>query len=74
MQGNEGGDPATSFGHLDARVVPYYGLPQDFLDANPELVKPNALGAIVCGDRLFYAIYGDRECVFVPFFFFLNED
>ncbi|KAJ7457197.1 fungal chitosanase of glycosyl hydrolase group 75-domain-containing protein [Mycena galericulata] len=60
--GNTGdGQPLTSFGALDARVVPWFVLPQSFADEQGSALKANALGAIICDGKIFYAIFGDTN-------------
>ncbi|KAJ7262894.1 fungal chitosanase of glycosyl hydrolase group 75-domain-containing protein [Mycena rebaudengoi] len=51
----------TSFGALDASKVPYFVLPQEFADKQKGALKPNALGAIICNGKMFYAIFGDTN-------------
>ncbi|TFY70230.1 hypothetical protein EVG20_g2778 [Dentipellis fragilis] len=58
--GNPDGQSATSFGALNAAQVPFYVLPLKFTDAHKD-IKPNALGAIICNDKIFYGIYGDQN-------------
>ncbi|KAJ7576857.1 fungal chitosanase of glycosyl hydrolase group 75-domain-containing protein [Mycena floridula] len=55
--GNSDGNSETSFGHLSASDVPYMVLPMSMTGT----ISPNALGAVICNDRLFYAIYGDQN-------------
>ncbi|KAJ7769169.1 fungal chitosanase of glycosyl hydrolase group 75-domain-containing protein [Mycena maculata] len=58
--GNSGdGQPLTSFGALDSRVVPWYVLPEKFAD--DKNITGNALGAIICDGKMVYAIFGDTN-------------
>jgi len=66
VQGNPDGQPLTSFGALDATKVPYFVLPMNFTAANADIVQPNAVGAVICGGKMFYGIYGDQKCVSPP--------
>ncbi|KAJ7583460.1 fungal chitosanase of glycosyl hydrolase group 75-domain-containing protein [Mycena floridula] len=59
--GNSGGDRHTSFGQLDASKVPYFVIPLRFTNSQKDKLKSNALGAIICGGKMFYAIYGDQN-------------
>ncbi|KAJ6629351.1 fungal chitosanase of glycosyl hydrolase group 75-domain-containing protein [Mycena sp. CBHHK59/15] len=49
----------TSYGALDTTLVPWFVLPDQFQPASP--LKPNALGAIICDGKMFYAIFGDTN-------------
>ncbi|KAJ6494061.1 fungal chitosanase of glycosyl hydrolase group 75-domain-containing protein [Mycena vitilis] len=60
-QGNRDGQKATSFGALDATKVPYFVLPERFTLQYKPILKDNALGAIICGGKMFYGIYGDQD-------------
>ncbi|KAJ7653099.1 fungal chitosanase of glycosyl hydrolase group 75-domain-containing protein [Mycena polygramma] len=60
-KGNRDGQKATSFGALDAELVPYFVLPERFTLQYKAILKPNALGAIICGEKMFYGIYGDQD-------------
>ncbi|KAJ6555173.1 fungal chitosanase of glycosyl hydrolase group 75-domain-containing protein [Mycena vulgaris] len=51
----------TTFGALDASKVPWFVLPQRFADEQKKLLKPNALGAIICDGKIIYAIFGDTN-------------
>lgn len=62
FQGNPDGQSETSFGTLNAATVPYFVLPLDFTQANQDILKPNAVGAIICDGKAYYGIYGDQEC------------
>ncbi|KAJ7723678.1 fungal chitosanase [Mycena metata] len=59
--GNSVGDNQTSFGALDARKVPWFVLPETFQKQEKNAVKDNALGAIICDGKMFYAIFGDQN-------------
>ncbi|KAJ7035199.1 fungal chitosanase of glycosyl hydrolase group 75-domain-containing protein [Mycena alexandri] len=59
--GNSGGDSETSFGALDARKVPWFVLPETLQKQEKDAVKDNALGAIICDGKMFYAIFGDQN-------------
>ncbi len=59
-QGNGDGQKETNWGALDARSVPWYVLPDKFYKANKD-IKPNALGAIICDDKMYYGIFGDSK-------------
>ncbi|KAJ3830515.1 putative chitosanase [Lentinula raphanica] len=58
-QGNTDGQSETSYGALSAKRVPFYVLPQSFVDK--QNIKGNSLGAIICNNRMFYAIMGDTN-------------
>ncbi|KAJ7223343.1 fungal chitosanase of glycosyl hydrolase group 75-domain-containing protein [Mycena pura] len=60
-KGNTDGQSQTSFGALDATKVPYFVLPLDFTVKNKDILKANALGAIICDGKMFYGIYGDQD-------------
>ncbi|KAK0227820.1 fungal chitosanase of glycosyl hydrolase group 75-domain-containing protein [Armillaria fumosa] len=57
--GNNDGQKETDFGALDARSVPWYVLPNKFYKDNG--IKPNALGAIICDDKMYYGIFGNSN-------------
>ncbi|KAJ7474729.1 fungal chitosanase of glycosyl hydrolase group 75-domain-containing protein, partial [Mycena latifolia] len=60
--GNSGdGQKQTAFGALNATAVPWFVLPQSFADAQGKSLKSNALGAIICDGKMFYAIFGDTN-------------
>lgn len=67
FQGNTDGQSKTSFGALNAAEIPYFVLPETFTNAHTDILKQNALGAIICDGKMFYGIYGDQECVSVQF-------
>ncbi|KAJ4481225.1 putative chitosanase [Lentinula aciculospora] len=58
-QGNDDGQSETSYGALSAKRVPFYVLPQSFVDQHN--IKGNSLGAIICNNKMFYAIMGDTN-------------
>ncbi|KZV82165.1 Chitosanase-domain-containing protein [Exidia glandulosa HHB12029] len=58
---NPSGWPETNWGHLDARVVPWIVIPQSFLDQQSSRLRGNALSAVICNGRMFYAIFGDTN-------------
>ncbi|KAK0210174.1 fungal chitosanase of glycosyl hydrolase group 75-domain-containing protein [Desarmillaria ectypa] len=58
--GNDDGQKETDFGALDARVIPWYVLPNHFIKAHMD-IKPNALGAIICSGKMYYTIFGDSN-------------
>ncbi|KAJ7827126.1 fungal chitosanase of glycosyl hydrolase group 75-domain-containing protein [Mycena olivaceomarginata] len=60
-KGNRDGQTATSFGALDATQVPYFVLPERFTIQYKSILKDNALGAIICGSKMLYGIYGDQD-------------
>ncbi|KAJ7314336.1 fungal chitosanase of glycosyl hydrolase group 75-domain-containing protein [Mycena albidolilacea] len=51
----------TSFGHLDASKVPFFVLPADFVAEHGDIIHPNAVGAIICGGKMVYGIFGDAN-------------
>ncbi|KAJ7148812.1 fungal chitosanase of glycosyl hydrolase group 75-domain-containing protein [Mycena crocata] len=68
--GDSSGDRQTSFGALDATKVPWFVLPQRFFDKSPHdesagkhapALKENALGAVICDSKMYYAIFGDAN-------------
>ncbi|KAJ3787087.1 putative chitosanase [Lentinula aff. detonsa] len=58
-EGNDDGQSETSYGALSAKRVPFYVLPQSFVDQ--QNIKGNSLGAIICNNKMFYAIMGDTN-------------
>ncbi|KAJ7062122.1 fungal chitosanase of glycosyl hydrolase group 75-domain-containing protein [Mycena amicta] len=60
-KGNRDGQSETSFGALDATKVPYFVLPERFTKDYKNMLMDNALGAIICNDKMFYGIYGDQD-------------
>lgn len=60
-KGNDDGQKLTSYGALAAKSVPFYVLPQSFVDKNK--IKGNSLGAIICDNKMYYAIMGDTKSV-----------
>jgi len=61
VQGNQDGQPYTSFGRLNASQVPFYVIPAEFHQQEKKNIKPNALGAIICNHTMFFGIFGDEE-------------
>ncbi|KAJ7901507.1 fungal chitosanase of glycosyl hydrolase group 75-domain-containing protein [Mycena leptocephala] len=61
FQGNTDGQSKTSFGALNAAEIPYFVLPETFTKAHTDILKQNALGAIICDGKMFYGIYGDQD-------------
>ncbi|KAF8218012.1 fungal chitosanase of glycosyl hydrolase group 75-domain-containing protein [Mycena galopus ATCC 62051] len=61
LKGNQDGQTVTSFGALDATRVPYFVLPERFTTQYKSILKDNALGAIICGSKMLYGIYGDQD-------------
>ncbi|KAJ6566883.1 fungal chitosanase of glycosyl hydrolase group 75-domain-containing protein [Mycena capillaripes] len=59
--GDTHGDAQTDFGALNATAVPWYVLPEQFVYKKGVSVKNNALGAIICDGKMFYAIFGDSN-------------
>ncbi|KAJ7867445.1 fungal chitosanase of glycosyl hydrolase group 75-domain-containing protein [Mycena leptocephala] len=60
-KGNTDGQSKTSFGALNAAEIPYFVLPETFTKAHTDILKQNALGAIICDGKMFYGIYGDQD-------------
>ncbi|KIK52629.1 glycoside hydrolase family 75 protein [Collybiopsis luxurians FD-317 M1] len=58
-KGNGDGQKETSYGALSAKRVPFYVIPQSFVDK--EKIKENSLGAIICNNKMYYAIMGDTN-------------
>jgi len=58
-KGNPDGQSETSYGALAATQVPFYVIPQSFVDK--QKIKGNSLGAIICNNKMFYAIMGDTN-------------
>ncbi|KAJ7910503.1 fungal chitosanase of glycosyl hydrolase group 75-domain-containing protein [Mycena leptocephala] len=56
--GETTGESETSFGALDTTLVPWFVIPDQFQSAD---LQPNALGAIICNGKMFYAIFGDTN-------------
>jgi hypothetical protein len=44
---------------MDARKVPWFVLPQTFVDKDD--VKPYAIGAVICGGKMYYATMADTK-------------
>jgi len=61
VQGNEDGQPDTSFGRLNATQVPWIVIPLEFHQKERKNIKPNALGAVVCDGRMFFNIFADEK-------------
>ena len=59
VRGNPDGQPQTSFGQLDARVVPYVVIPDSFFQH--QKVPKNAISAVICDGKVFYAVMGDTN-------------
>ncbi|KAL4988443.1 fungal chitosanase of glycosyl hydrolase group 75-domain-containing protein [Aspergillus falconensis] len=59
--GNADGQPLTNWGALSAFEVPYIVIPQEFLDANPTAISGNNVAAVICNNKMFYAILGDTN-------------
>lgn len=57
------GQTDTSWGHLDASQVPWFVIPAVFRQAHSSDLLGNALGAVICNGKMFYAIYGDEKLV-----------
>ncbi|KZV86945.1 Chitosanase-domain-containing protein [Exidia glandulosa HHB12029] len=57
--GNMDGQPETSFGHMNASQAPWYVIPEDFISKGD--VQANALGAVICNDKMFYGIFADSN-------------
>ena len=55
FQNNPDGQPATSFGDLDASKVPFYVIPLRFYQQQSSKIKPNALGVIIAMANSFMA-------------------
>ncbi|KKK15912.1 hypothetical protein P175DRAFT_0498400 [Aspergillus ochraceoroseus IBT 24754] len=60
-EGNPDGQPLTNWGALDAYQVPFIVIPDKFLVANPDLLPGNNVAAIICNNKIFYAILGDSN-------------
>ncbi|KAJ6629382.1 fungal chitosanase of glycosyl hydrolase group 75-domain-containing protein [Mycena sp. CBHHK59/15] len=58
---DNGGQQETAFGTLDAHQVPWFVLPQKFNNEQKDTLKPNALEAVICNGKIFYAIFGDTK-------------
>lgn len=58
-KGNGDGQKQTSYGALSAKRVPFYVLPQTFVDKHK--IKGNSLGAVICNGKMYYAIMGDTN-------------
>ncbi|KAL4980498.1 fungal chitosanase of glycosyl hydrolase group 75-domain-containing protein [Aspergillus desertorum] len=59
--GNADGQPLTNWGALSAFEVPYIVIPQEFLEANPAAIPGNNVAAVICNNKMFYAILGDTN-------------
>ncbi|KAJ7250708.1 fungal chitosanase of glycosyl hydrolase group 75-domain-containing protein [Mycena rebaudengoi] len=60
-KGNKDGQSLTSFGALDATQVPFFVIPEKFTMEHKDILKDNALGAVICDGKMFYGIYGDQN-------------
>ncbi|KAJ7143730.1 fungal chitosanase of glycosyl hydrolase group 75-domain-containing protein [Mycena epipterygia] len=56
-------EPDTTYGALDTTLVPWFVIPDEF---QSQQLQPNALGAIICNGKMFYAIFGDTNGDGVP--------
>ncbi|OJJ03264.1 hypothetical protein ASPVEDRAFT_63056 [Aspergillus versicolor CBS 583.65] len=59
--GNADGQAVTNWGALSAFEVPYIVIPQAFLEANPGAIPGNNVAAVICNNKMFYAILGDTN-------------
>ncbi|KAL4925758.1 glycoside hydrolase family 75 protein [Aspergillus undulatus] len=59
--GNADGQLQTTWGALSAFEVPFIVIPQAFLEANPVAIPGNNVAAVICNNKMFYAILGDSN-------------
>ncbi|KAL2868521.1 glycoside hydrolase family 75 protein [Aspergillus lucknowensis] len=59
--GNLDGQPLTNWGALSAYEVPFIVIPNKFLEANPTATPGNNVAAVICNNKMFYAILGDTN-------------
>ncbi|CBF77000.1 hypothetical protein AN4686.2 [Aspergillus nidulans FGSC A4] len=59
--GNVDGGPLTNWGALSAFEVPYIVIPQAFLEANPTAIPGQNVAAVICNNKMFYAVLGDTN-------------
>ena len=59
ISGNQDGQNETSYGDLSAYHVPWIVVPDSF--ATQHKIPPNAISAVICAGRMFYAIMGDTN-------------
>ncbi|CAI7644971.1 unnamed protein product [Penicillium glandicola] len=59
--GNHDGQPETNFGALAAYEVPFFVIPDKFGNTYKKLLPGNNIGAVICGGKMFYGIYGDSD-------------
>ncbi|KAL4763780.1 glycoside hydrolase family 75 protein [Aspergillus foveolatus] len=59
--GNADGRPLTNWGALSAFEVPYIVIPQAFLEANPTAIPGQNVAAVICNNKMFYAVLGDTN-------------
>ncbi|KAL4736345.1 fungal chitosanase of glycosyl hydrolase group 75-domain-containing protein [Aspergillus similis] len=59
--GNADGKPLTNWGALSAFEVPYIVIPQAFLEANPTAIPGTNVAAVICKNKMFYAVLGDTN-------------
>ncbi|KAL4940202.1 hypothetical protein BDV06DRAFT_230498 [Aspergillus oleicola] len=60
-RGNEDGLPETNWGEMAAYEVPWIVIPDDYLEANQDVLPGNNIGAVICNGRMFYGILGDSN-------------
>ncbi|KAJ5688778.1 hypothetical protein N7462_003170 [Penicillium macrosclerotiorum] len=60
-KGNQDGQAQTNFGALAAYEVPFFVIPDKFGTTYQSVLPGNNVGAVICGGKMFYGIYGDSD-------------
>ncbi|KAH7101840.1 fungal chitosanase of glycosyl hydrolase group 75-domain-containing protein [Auriculariales sp. MPI-PUGE-AT-0066] len=57
--GNPDGQAQTNWGAMDTYQAPWFVLPDEWYESQG--IVPNNLGAVICGDKMFYAVFADSN-------------
>ncbi|KAK5798044.1 hypothetical protein VI817_004335 [Penicillium citrinum] len=60
-KGNQDGQSQTNFGALAAYEVPFIVIPDTFGTTYQSVLPGNNVAAVICGNKMFYGIYGDSD-------------
>ncbi|KIM91630.1 glycoside hydrolase family 75 protein, partial [Piloderma croceum F 1598] len=60
-KGNGDGQKQTDYGALAAYQVPWVVVPESFVNKHSKDLPGNNLAAVICGDKMFYGIFGDSN-------------
>lgn len=60
-KGNPDGQDQTDYGALAAYEAPFMVIPESFVNKNEKLLPGNNVVAVICGGKMFYAIFGDTN-------------